>query len=150
MAAPTEEVFEMVNTLRNWEAWSPWAKRDPNMKQTYSGPASGRGAEFAWAGNKDVGEGRMAIVESRPCELIRLRLEFLKPFKAVNTTEFVFSAENAGTRLRWRMIGKNNFVGKFVGLLMNMDKMIGTDFEAGLAAMRQIVESNNELENLQR
>lgn len=135
IAAPPPAVFEQVNDLRRWEAWSPWHKRDPNMKLTYAGPAAGEGARYAWLGNREVGEGRLTIVESRPPERIGILLEFMKPFKATNDTLFTFRTEGEGTRVTWAMSGKNNFVGKAIGLVMNMDKMIGGDFEAGLGAM---------------
>src|SRR5690242_5637901 len=91
--APPSSVFAQVNDLHNWEAWSPWAKLDPAMKLSYEGPAAGTGAGYAWAGNQQVGEGRMTITESRPDELVRLKLEFLKPFAANNTAEFAFKPE---------------------------------------------------------
>jgi hypothetical protein len=133
-------VFAQVNELRQWEAWSPWAKLDPAMKQTYEGPASGAGAVSAWCGNRKVGEGRNTIVESRAPELIRLKLEFLRPFKCTNDVEFTFQFNGRGTVVTWSMTGKNNFMGKAFGLFMNMDKMVGGDFERGLAAMKSAVE----------
>jgi hypothetical protein len=140
LAAPPEAVFVQVNELKRWEAWSPWAKKDPQMKQTYAGPAAGTGASTAWSGNKDVGEGRMTIVESRPGQSVRLRLEFFKPFAATNRAEFVFAPEGSGTRVTWTMEGRNNFIGKAVGLVFDFDKMIGADFEAGLGGIQSIVE----------
>src|SRR6185312_10441905 len=107
--APPEKVFAQVNELRAWEAWSPWAKKDPNAKSTYSGPASGVGASMAWAGNKEVGEGSMTIVESRVNELVGFKLEFLKPFKATNTAEFTFQPRGNQTVVSWTMTGKSNF-----------------------------------------
>lgn len=141
IAAPAAAPFAQVNVLRNWDAWSPWAKRDPNMKMTYAGPAEGEGASYAWEGNNQVGSGRMTISESRPGEMIRIRLEFLKPFKATNTAEFIFKEENGATLITWSMDGNNSFIGKLMSLIMNMDKMIGGDFETGLAGIKAIVES---------
>ena len=141
MAAPPGKIFPNVNELRRWEAWSPWAKLDPNCKMTYDGPPAGIGASYAWAGNRKVGEGRLTIIESRPAELIRIKLEFLKPFKATNTAEFAIKPEGSQTGVTWSMFGKNNFMSKAFGLFMNCDKMVGGDFEKGLAAMKTIAEA---------
>jgi hypothetical protein len=138
--APASVVFEQVNNLKKWEAWSPWAKRDPNMKLTYSGPESGTGATYAWAGNHEVGEGKMTITDSRPNEKVDFKLEFLKPFEATNTANFTLVPESDKTKVTWAMAGKNNLVGKVIGTLMDMDKMIGGDFEAGLSSMKAIAE----------
>src|SRR2546425_3483465 len=108
ITAPPGEVFALVNDLHKFQDWSPWAKIDPNCKLTYDGPPAGVGASFAWAGNKDVGEGRMTIIESKPGELVRFRLEFLKPFKATNTAEFDFKSAGNQTEVTWSMFGKNN------------------------------------------
>ena len=140
MAAPAAAVFAQVNDLHQWDAWSPWAKLDPAMKQTHEGAPAGPGAIYSWAGNKEVGEGRMTITESRPDELVRLRLEFLKPFAAVNTTEFNFKPEGKQTAVTWSMSGTNNFMAKAFCLFMNMDKMVGGDFAKGLAQMKSVVE----------
>ena len=134
IAAPAAAAFVQVNELRKWQAWSPWAKKDPQMKQTYEGPAAGAGAVTSWAGNKEVGEGRMTIVESRPNELVRFKLEFFEPFTATNSAEFSFREEGGRTAVTWSMSGRNNFVGKAMGLVFDFDRMIGADFEAGLAA----------------
>src|SRR6059036_3921246 len=124
IAAPAPAVFAQVNDFHKWEAWSPWAKLDPAMKQTYEGAPAGTGAIYAWAGNNEVGEGRMTLTESRPSDLIRIRLEFLKPFAATSTAEFAFKPEGNQTIVTWRMAGKNNFMAKAVHLFMDMDKMI--------------------------
>jgi hypothetical protein len=139
-AAPAPAVFAQVNELRKWEAWSPWAKKDPQMKQTYAGPAAGAGAVTSWVGNKDVGEGRMSIVESRPAELIRFKLEFFKPFAATNSAEFTFKEQGGRTAVSWSMSGQNNFISKAMSVVFDFDKMIGADFEAGLARLKTIVE----------
>jgi uncharacterized protein YndB with AHSA1/START domain len=141
IAAPPADVFAQVNELRKWEAWSPWAKLDPAMKVTYDGPPAGTGASYAWAGNSQVGEGRMTITESRSPELVRMKLEFLKPFAAVNDTEFAFKPETNQTVVTWSMSGKNNFVSKVFCLFMNMDKMVGKDFEKGLAQLKAVAET---------
>lgn len=139
-AAPAPAVFAQVNELRKWEAWSPWAKKDPQMKQAYEGPAAGAGAVASWVGNKDVGEGRMSIVESRPAELIRFKLEFFKPFAATHTAEFTFKPAGNQTAVTWSMSGQNNFIAKALHLVFDMDKMVGGDFEAGLASLKTIVD----------
>jgi hypothetical protein len=140
---PAPTVFAQVNELRKWKAWSPWAKKDPNAKESYEGPAAGTGAIMSWAGNNEVGEGRMTIVESRPAELVRFKLEFFKPFAATNTAAFEFRPEGQGTRVTWTMNGRNNFIGKAMCLVFDMDKMVGGDFEQGLAGIRQIVEAKS-------
>ena len=137
--APSAAVFEQVNDLHKFQVWSPWAKIDPQCKVTYDGPPAGTGASFAWAGNKEVGEGRMTITESRPGELIRFKLEFLKPFKATNTAEFDFKAAGNQTKVTWSMYGKSNFIMKAIGLFMDYDKMVGPDFEKGLANLKSVV-----------
>lgn len=139
--APPAVVFGQVNDFHKWEAWSPWAKMDPAAKNTFAGPPAGEGASFSWAGNHEVGEGMMTITESRPPELVKLRLEFKKPFEGTSDTEFLFQPEGEGTRVTWTMSGTNNFLGKAIGLLMNCDKMIGPQFEQGLANMKQIAEA---------
>ena len=141
IAAPPSDVFVEVNDLHKWEGWSPWAKIDPAMKQTYEGAPAGTGAIYTWSGNDEVGEGRMTITESRPSDLIRIKLEFFKPFAATNTAEFTFKPEGNQTAVTWSMTGNNNFMAKAVHLFMNMDKMVGGQFEKGLAQMRSVVEA---------
>jgi len=143
MAAPPAAVFAQVNDLHNWEAWNPWQKVDPAAKNTYSGAAAGPGSTFAWQGNKDVGEGRMTILESRPNELVKIKLEFLKPFAATNTADFTFVPSGGQTRVTWAMSGKNGFMAKAIGLVMNMDEMVGGQFEKGLADLKSIVETRS-------
>ncbi len=140
MAATPGTVFAQVNDFHYWKAWSPWANLDPAAKEVYEGPAAGEGAIFRWAGNKEVGEGSMTIVESRPSELIRIQLDFLKPFEATNSTEFTFTPEGDQTLVTWTMSGKKNFVAKAMGLVMNCKKMCGDMFEKGLANLKSAVE----------
>jgi len=142
LPAPAAVVFEHVNDLHKWEAWSPWARLDPNAKGTYEGPPAGVGAIFRWAGNKNIGEGSMTITESKPNELVRFRLEFLKPFKATNTAEFTFQAQGDQTVVTWSMFGKNNFMAKAVGLFMDCDKMVGSQFEQGFANLNAVLKSS--------
>jgi hypothetical protein len=130
-----------VNDFHNWNAWSPWAKIDPAMKQTYEGAPAGTGAIYSWNGDNKVGEGRMTLKESRPNELIRIKLEFMRPFKAINDAEFAFKPDGNQTMVTWSMSGRKNFMFKAFGLFMSMDKMVGGDFEKGLASMKSIVET---------
>ena len=136
--APREVAFEQVNDLHNWEAWSPWAKLDPNAKTTYEGPGAGVGAAFAWSGNAKIGEGRMTITDSRPTELVRFKLEFVKPFKGTNTAEFTFQPEGRQTVVQWTMFGKCNFIAKAFGLFVDCEKMAGAQFEKGLARLEEV------------
>jgi carbon monoxide dehydrogenase subunit G len=144
ISAPAADVFAQVNDFHNWQAWSPWAKLDPVMKQTYEGAPAGTGAIYSWIGNKQVGEGRMTLMDSRPNERIQIKLEFLRPFKATNSAEFTFKPEGNQTNVTWSMAGKKNFLFKAFGLFMSMDKMVGSDFEKGLASMKSEVETKRQ------
>lgn len=139
--APSDKIFEQVNDFHKWDAWSPWAKLDPNMKTSYSGPDSGVGSIYSWTGNDEVGEGKMTIKSNHPPKQIVIDLEFIKPFAAKNLTEFDFKAEGEKTNVTWTMIGKKNFMMKAFCLVMNMDKMVGADFEKGLAQLKTVSES---------
>jgi hypothetical protein len=130
-----------VNDFHNWEAWSPYAKRDPAMKKSYEGPSAGTGAVYAWNGNSEVGEGRTTITESRLNKLVRIQLDFVRPFAGTNAADFTFKPEGSGTAVTWSLAGKKNFMSKAVGLFINMDKMIGGDFETGLAQLKSVVEA---------
>jgi hypothetical protein len=141
MPAPAADVFALVNDFHNWDAWSPWAKLDPAMRTTFEGAPAGTGAIYTWSGNKQVGDGRMTILESRPNDLVRINLEFLRPFKATNTTEFTFKPDGDKTSVTWTMTGRKNFMFKAFGLFMSMDKMVGGDFEKGLANIKSVAES---------
>ena len=143
ISAPAPAVFAQVNDFHKWNAWNPWAKMDPAMKQTYEGAPMGTGAVYTWTGNQQVGEGRMTLTESRPPDLIRINLEFLKPFAATSTAEFTFRPEGQRTAVTWSMVGKLNFVTKIVHLVVNMDKMIGGNFEKGLADMKSVAEGRS-------
>ena len=140
MAAPSAAAFAQVNDFHKWEAWSPWAKIDPAMKTTYEGPSSGTGAVYSWAGNDQVGEGRMTILESRPGELVKIKLEFLKPFAATNQADFAFKGDGSQTSVTWSMSGRKNFIQKAFCMFMDMDKMVGGDFEKGLASLKRLAE----------
>jgi hypothetical protein len=141
MSAPPSAVFAQVNDFHKWEAWNPWGKIDPAMKQSYEGAPAGSGAIYTWIGNKEVGEGRMTMTESRPSDLIRINMEFYKPFSANNTAEFTFKPAGSQTTVNWSMSGNKNFMAKAIHLFMNMDKVIGGQFEKGLASMKSVVES---------
>jgi hypothetical protein len=136
-AAPAV-VFAQVNDLHLWEAWSPWAKLDPNAKNAFEGPAAGVGSAMSWIGNSKVGQGRMAITASRPTDFIQFQLDFLKPMKATHTAEFTFKPDGAQTVVTWSMFGKNKLPGKIFGLFVDCDKMIGAQFEAGLASLKDV------------
>ncbi len=141
MSAPAPTAFAQVNDFHHWDAWSPWAKIDPTMKQTYEGAATGTGAVYSWSGDGKVGQGRMTITESRPSDLILIKLEFMKPFQATNTEEFTFKPDANQTLVTWSMFGRHNFMMKAFGLFMNMDKMLGAEFDKGLASMKSVVEA---------
>jgi uncharacterized protein YndB with AHSA1/START domain len=141
IAAPPPVVFAQVNDFHKWEAWNPWGKLDPAAKQTYEGAPAGSGAVYTWSGNSQVGAGRMTLVESRPNDLIRIKLEFLKPMAGTSTAEFTFRPEGDRTAVTWSMDGTNNFVAKAMCLVVNMDRMIGGQFEKGLADMKAVAEA---------
>jgi hypothetical protein len=140
VAAPPARVAAHVNDFRAWTAWSPWEKKDPALKRTYSGPPSGEGASYAWEGNADVGEGRMTIERTSATET-RVRLEFLKPFAATNTATYSFVPAAGGTRVTWGMDGEAGFVAKAFHLFFDMDALVGKDFEQGLAALKTAAET---------
>ena len=140
ISAPPAKVFPHVNELRRWDAWSPWAKLDPDAKNSFSGPDAGSGSVMAWDGNKKIGAGQMTITESCANELIRFRLEFFRPFKATNAAEFNFRSEAGQTIVIWTMTGRSNFFFKIFGLFKNCDDMVGKDFENGLASLKSVAE----------
>lgn len=139
IAAPPAEIYQQVVRLQNWEAWSPWAKLDPNMVNTYAGPEAEVGASHSWSGNKDVGEGKMTVIETTPDEIIRIHLEFLKPFASTCETGFFFVPDGSNTVVMWTMAGSNDFMGKAFSLVMDMDSMIGQSYELGLSNLAQVV-----------
>jgi hypothetical protein len=140
IAAAPEEIFPMIEDFHRWGPWSPYEKRDPAMKRTYSGAPSGPGAVYAWEGNRDIGKGRMEIAESSPPSRVALKLDFSEPFEAHNTVVFTLVPEGDATRVTWAMDGRNAFVSKLMGLVLDMDDMIGRDFEAGLANLKSLAE----------
>src|SRR6476659_10761274 len=145
MSVTPAAVFAQLNDFHNWEAWSPWAKMDPNAKSTFEGPSSGEGAKFAWDGNKDVGAGNMTITESVPNDHVRIRLEFVRPFAGVNDTLCTIHPVGDKTNVSWTMSGKYNFIGKAISLFMDCDKMVGPQFEKGLANMEAAAKAEQKL-----
>jgi hypothetical protein len=141
--ASAEKIFPFINDFKNWLAWSPYEKKDPGMKRTYSPNTAGKGANYEWDGNKEIGAGRMDITEVAEPSLIKIRLEFFRPFKAVNTAEFTLLPVDGGTEVRWVMSGQNQFISKVMCLFFNMDEMIGKDFEAGLVALKALGEGGS-------
>ncbi|QDW40942.1 SRPBCC family protein [Bradyrhizobium sp. KBS0727] len=138
--APAEKIFPLINDFHRWVAWSPYEHRDPALKRTYSGLESGKGAVYAWDGNNDVGSGRMEILESGAPSKIVIQLDFFKPFEAHNTAEFTMLPQGDGTHVSWVMHGPAPFMNKLMQVFMNLDRMIGKDFEAGLANLKNITE----------
>ncbi len=141
IAAPAPAVFAQVNDFHKWPAWSPYERLDPAMKRTYEGAPAGQGASYAWAGNSHAGEGRATIIDSRPNDLIRIQLDFVKPFAGTAFAEFAFKPEGDRTTVEWRLNGTNDFLAKAVHLFMNMDKMVGSQFEQGLGQLKSVAES---------
>lgn len=141
IAAPAEVVHGKLNDFHAWPEWSPWENRDPSMTRTFDGPQSGVGSVYAWAGNDQVGEGRMTILESVPGERVGIQLDFIKPFASTSTTTFALGPSVDGTRVTWTMAGKHNFVSKAMCVFMPMDKMVGPDFEQGLSKLKLVSEA---------
>ena len=140
MNAPPEKVFSLVNNLQSWAAWSPWEKIDPAMKRTYGGAASGQGAWYEWEGNREVGKGRMEITKASPPSQVVIKLDFIEPFEAHNTAEFTLEDKGGSTNVTWAMHGPNPYMAKVIHLVVNMDSMVGKQFEAGLANLKTLVE----------
>jgi hypothetical protein len=141
IAAPADVVFSQVNDFHNWESWSPWAKLDPAAKNTFEGPTAGTGAIFKWSGNSEVGEGKMTVTESHPHDLIGIKLDFVRPFEDTCDVAFAFAPEAERTVVTWSMSGHKNFISKAVCMFMDMDKMVGGDFEKGLAQLKTVAEA---------
>lgn len=138
IAATPDELFPYANDLHRFQDWSPWAKLDLNSKLTFDGPENGVGSSLAWAGNSKVGEGKMTITDTQPPQVVNMKLEFLKPMKATNTTKFSFTPDAQGTLVTWSMSGENGFMGKLFGVIVNCDKMVGGQFEQGLANLKAL------------
>lgn len=139
--ATPSTVFAIVNDLNRYHEWSPWQRLDPAMRSTVAGSGPGVGSSYSWEGNNDVGEGRMSITESVPTNHIRMKLEFMKPFAAVCDVHFRILPEGDGSRVTWAIDGTHNFVGKVMSLFVNMDTMLGKDFDSGLANLKRVSEA---------
>jgi hypothetical protein len=138
--ARPDSLFAQINGFHQWEAWSPWDKIDPAMKRSYSGAASGKGAIYDWQGNKDVGQGRMEIVESTPSSGLLIKIDFMKPFEGHNMVQFTLAPQGEATKVTQAMYGPSPFMAKLMGLFLSMDKMVGQKYEEGLASLKAIVE----------
>jgi uncharacterized protein YndB with AHSA1/START domain len=137
--APPEKISAYLIDFKQWAAWSPWEGKDPAMKRTFSGAASGKGAVYGWEGNKNVGTGRMEILDVQP-QKVTIKLDFLAPFEAHNTTEYALEPQGDSTKVTWAMFGPSNYMSKVMSVFMSMDKMVGPDFEAGLAKLKAAAE----------
>jgi Polyketide cyclase / dehydrase and lipid transport len=144
MKAKPEYIFPFVNSFYRWTDWSPWNFLDPEMKRTYEGPVVGVGSVYAWSGNDKVGEGRMTLEESRKNELVRIKLELTRPFASTSTTTLTIKPASEGSEVTWALEGHRDFMGKTASLFVDMDAMIGKDFEAGLATLRLESEARQE------
>ncbi len=138
--APPDKVFALIDNFRQWPLWSPWEGLDPALKRQYEGPDAGRGTIYSWEGNNQVGSGRMEILESTPSTLVRIKLDFFKPFEAHNTAEFTLEAQGSTTRVVWAMFGPNPYMAKLMQLFFSMERMVGGQFEQGLAQMKAAAE----------
>jgi hypothetical protein len=139
--APAENIFPHINSLKNFTAWNPWGKIDPKATENFEGPIEGVGSAYSWNGNMDVGAGKMTIVESQPSSLIKMRLDFIKPFAGTNMADFTLQPAAGGTVVTWTMTGDAPLFNRIMCLFMNMDKMVGGQFEKGLASLKTIAES---------
>ena len=138
--APPEKIFSQINGFHQWEAWSPWEKIDPAIKRTYSGADSGKGAVYGWQGNKDVGQGRMEIVESTPSSNVLIKIDFLEPFEGHDMVQFILQPQGDTTKVTQAMYGPSPFIHKVMSLFFSMDKMVGQKYEEGLATLKAIAE----------
>ena len=138
--APADRIFPLINDFHQWRSWSPYEDRDPALKRTYGGADSGKGAVYAWDGNKNVGSGRMEILETSVPSRILIKLDFFKPFEGHNTAEFTMLPQGDATHLTWTMTGPAVFLSKVMQVFMNLDRMIGRDFETGLANLKKLTE----------
>ncbi len=139
--APPDKIFALINDLHSWSTWSPYEKRDPAMKRTHRGAASGKGAVYEWDGNRNVGKGRMEITATLPPSKVVIKLDFLKPFEGHNVAEFTLEPKGDSTNVTWAMYGPSPYLSKVMSIFINMDSMIGKDFEAGLANLKAATEA---------
>jgi len=138
--ADTEKIFPLINDFHRWSEWSPWEKLDPGMKRTFAGSDYGVGSVYAWEGNKKVGQGSMEITESAPTQKVQLKLDFMKPMEAHNTTVFTLNPQGDKTEVTWAMFGPSPFLSKLMTVFISMDKLVGKDFESGLANLKSLAE----------
>ena len=138
--APPERIFPLINDFHNWNSWSPWEKLDPAMNRTHSGAASGKGAVYEWDGNSKVGKGRMEITDVTPPSKVGIKLDFIKPFEGHNVAEFTLEPQGDSTNVTWVMNGPTPFVSKVMQVFISMDKLIGKEFESGLANLKSVAE----------
>jgi len=138
--APPEKIYPLLSDFQRWGAWSPWEKKDPSMKRSFGGPKEGKGSSYAWDGDRNVGEGRMEIVEATAPSKVALKLDFMKPFEAHNKVQFDLIPKGELTEVVWDMQGPVPYVAKIMHVFINMDRMVGADFEAGLANLKTLAE----------
>ena len=138
--APPERILPLIADFHNWASWSPYEKVDPAMKKTYSGPDKGKGAVYEWAGNSQVGQGRMEITDVSEPSRVDIKLDFIKPFEGHNVAVFALRPQGDATTVTWSMDGKSPYVAKLMGVFLDMDHLIGKDFEAGLTSIKTIAE----------
>lgn len=138
--APPEKIFPLINDFHNWGSWSPYEKRDPAMKRTFSGAENGKGAVYEWEGNSQVGAGRMEITDVAPSSKVTIKLDFIKPIEGHDVAEFTLEPSGDSTNVTWAMYGPNRYIGKVISVFIDMDTMIGSDFETGLANLKNITE----------
>ena len=138
--APPEKVYALIDDFHQWQQWSPWERLDPAMKRNHGGAPKGKGALYGWEGNKEVGKGQMEITEATPPSRVVIKLDFLAPFEAHNTAEFVLAPQGDATTVTWAMSGPNLFIGKVMSLFASMDRLVGKDFERGLANLKAVAE----------
>lgn len=138
--SPPEKIFGLINDFHKWVSWSPYEKRDPAMKRTYSGAEAGKGAQYAWEGNDQIGTGHMEITDASPPSKVIIKLDFIKPFEGHNTAEFSLEPQGDSTNVTWAMYGPNTYFSKIMHILINIDSMCGNDFAAGLANLKTITE----------
>ena len=139
--APPEKIFPLINDYHNWSSWSPYEKKDPAMKRTFSGAANGKGSVYEWEGNSDVGAGRMEITDTSPPSKVTLKLDFVKPFETHNIVEFRLEPKSDSTEVTWDMHGPAPFISKVMQVFFSMDNMVGKDFETGLANLKAVAET---------
>lgn len=138
--APPEKIYPLIEDYHKWTSWSPWENKDPAMKRTYSGPESGKGARYAWDGNKEIGQGEMVISEATSPSRVVIAMHFIKPFDSRSTAEFTLQPKGDSTDVTWAMHGPSPFMSKVIGIFFSMDSMIGKEFETGLANLKGIAE----------